>query len=135
MEGQIASFMDRLFKNSRNYFDFLGYAWQGIRYAVHYHTSFRIQMFVGLLAVGLGLWLQISRIEWLLLLVVIFTVLAAELLNTAVETTLDYMTEEHHFDVKVAKDIAAGGVLLTAIGAILIGVIIFLPHLVRRLSG
>lgn len=121
--------MSKTSSNPIDYLHFFSHAWEGIRYALRHHRSFALQVMIGLLVVGLALRLQINKAEWLILLFVIFAVWVAELLNTAVETALDYMAKEHHIDVKVAKDVAAGGVLVTAVGAVVIGLIIFLPYL------
>ena len=58
-------------------------------------------------------------------------VMAAEMVNTVVEAAVDLASPGYHPLAKVAKDVAAGAVLLTAIGAVVIGVCIFLPHLLR----
>jgi len=121
--------MSRRSLNPIQYLRFFGYAVEGLHYALRHHTSFGVQILIGLMAVGAGLYFRITRVEWMVLLFVSFAVLVAELLNTAIETTLDYMEKEHHHDVKVAKDVAAGGVLLTAVGAMVVGLIIFLPYL------
>lgn len=117
-------------KNPLDYLRFFSHAWEGVRYALKHHRSFGLQVLAGLLVVGVGLWMRLSKLEWLVLLMVTFAVLVAELLNTAVETALDYMAKEHHLDVKLAKDIAAAGVLVTAVGAAIIGLIIFLPYII-----
>lgn len=131
MSGEWDNFQFLMSKPSSDptdYLHFFSYAWEGIRYALRHHRSFAIQVLVGFLVIGLGLILGVTKTEWLILLLVVFAVLVAELLNTAVETALDYVAKEHHVDVKVAKDVAAGGVLVTAIGAVVIGLIIFLPY-------
>lgn len=106
-----------------------GYALEGLYYVITHHASFTIQVVVGLITLGLGFYFKITRFEWMVLIFVIFTVLTAELLNTAVETTLDYMAHEHHIQVKKAKDVAAGAVFLIAVSALIIGIIIFFPYL------
>lgn len=110
------------------YLHFFKFAIQGLHYAIRHHVSFGVQVLVGLLAIAAGFFFGVTRTEWLVLIVVIFAVLVAELLNTAIETTLDYMAKEHNIDVKVAKDVAAGGVLVMAVGAVIIGLIVFLPY-------
>ncbi|KPV50555.1 diacylglycerol kinase, partial [Kouleothrix aurantiaca] len=83
----------------------------------------------GLVAVALGLVLGLGRYEWLVLLITITMVLAAEGVNTAVEAAVDLAAPGYHPLAKIAKDVGAGTVLLTAIASVLIGLLLFLPHL------
>jgi len=76
----------------------------------------------------LGLLLGVSATEWCLLILTISTVLAAEAFNSAIEFLADSTTDEFHPLVEKSKDIAAGAVLLTAIGALIIGCFIFIPY-------
>lgn len=84
---------------------------------------------VTVLVILASFYFHVSRVEWLILILCIAFVISAELINTAIEISLDYLAKEHHVKVEAAKDIAAGGVLVTAIGAAIIGLIIFLPYL------
>lgn len=77
----------------------------------------------------LGLWLGISATDWALLVICIALVLAAEAINTAVERVVDLVSPQWHPLARDAKDLAAGGVLIAAIGAAVVGVIVFLPYL------
>ena len=85
-------------------------------------------------AVALGFLLRIERGEWLALVLTIVLVLAAEGVNTAVEAAVDLASPAYHPLAKVAKDVAAGTVLLTAIGAVIVGLILFLPYLLILLN-
>lgn len=84
-------------------------------------------------AVAMGLWLRISRVEWGLLVMTIFMVLAAETVNTAVEKAVDLYTEDYHPLAKIAKNVGAAAVLLTAVAAVIIGIIIFGGRIVNFL--
>lgn len=77
----------------------------------------------------LGLWLGIPATDWALLVICIALVLAAEAVNTAVERVVDLASPQWHPLARDAKDLAAGGVLIAAIGAAVVGVIVFLPYL------
>ncbi|MCA9389913.1 diacylglycerol kinase family protein [candidate division WWE3 bacterium] len=112
------------------YLHFFSYAFDGLRYAVTNHRSFLIQVLSGSLAIMAGFLFSISRIEWLILVVSIGGVLTAELFNTAVESILDYMEKKHNLNVRIAKDVAAGGVLVTALVSTVVGLLIFGPYLV-----
>ena len=105
------------------------YAFAGIRYAWDTQRHLRIHVALGLLAIGLGLGLVISPPEWAALLTAITLVLALEMLNTVIESVVDLATSEVHPLAKAAKDVAAGTVLIAAIGAILVGAAIFIPRL------
>lgn len=111
------------------FFGSFRYAMEGLAHAFREHISFRFQLIVGCLVIMMGIMLGINRYEWMVLCVFVGLILAAELLNTAIETTLDYLAKDHHIDVKIAKDVSAAGVLVLSISAIAAGLIIFLPRI------
>ena len=80
---------------------------------------------------GLGLLVGISRLEWCAIVVAIAMVWMAEALNTAFEFLSDVTSPEFHPLIQKAKDVAAAAVLLSAAGAAVIGLIVFVPHLLR----
>jgi diacylglycerol kinase (ATP) len=102
---------------------------EGIIFAVKTQRHMRWHLFSALAALILGLVLNISRIEFILLCMAIVLVLATEMLNTAIETTVDMISEEFHPRAKNAKDIAAGVVLIASIGALTLGYLILYPAL------
>ncbi len=118
-------------QNGGSYFSAFKYAFEGLVHAYREHPSFKIEVIAAMITVILGVILQISRGEWIIITWVIFSVLVAELLNTAVETALDYLAIEHHVDVKIAKDVAAGAVLLLSIASVIVGGLIFIPHILN----
>jgi undecaprenol kinase/diacylglycerol kinase (ATP) len=91
--------------------------------------NFRIHLFFALLAIATGYYLQLLPWEWLVIIFTITLVLVAEMINTALESMTDLITNEYRESAKVAKDTAAGMVLVTAACAVTIGLIIYLPHL------
>lgn len=107
------------------------YAWAGIRFAWKSQRNFRLEVYVGLLALVLGWWLEINLVEILLLIAL---VLSIELMNTALEAAIDLVSPNYHPLAKAAKDIAAASVLITSLFATIIGLILFLPPLVTRLG-
>lgn len=119
--------MQRLFKS----FD---YAFQGIGFAFRTQVNFRIHVGVSMAVIVLGLWLQVSAIEWAILVVTMMIVLAAELFNTALEAALDRVSTDHHPLAKVGKDTAAGAVLISALGAVIVGLLIFGPRLLALIA-
>ena len=82
-----------------------------------------------LAALGAGAWFSITALEWCAVLAAITLVWVAEALNTALERLTDLVSPQFHPLARQAKDIAAGAVLLAAIGAVSIGVVIFGPRL------
>lgn len=107
------------------------YAMQGIAYAVTHGPNMRIHLLAAAAAIGMGFAADLTRLEWALLSLTIFMVLAAETVNTAIERTVDLVGTERHPLAKAAKDLAAGGVLLTAVNAIIIAFILFGPCLLN----
>ena len=81
------------------------------------------------LVCAVGMLIDLSRIEWCCLLLAIAAVWTAESCNTAIEFACDVASSEFHPLVAKAKDVAAAAVLITAIGACLVGAVIFFPHL------
>jgi diacylglycerol kinase (ATP) len=105
------------------------YAWEGIQYAYSTQPNFRYHSLFALIAVLIGLWLNISANEWLILLLTITLVIVAEMINTAIESMTDLIHDQHHKHAKIAKDVSAGMVLVSAIGSVVIGAVIFLPKI------
>jgi len=112
-----------------------GFALAGLRYAFQTQANVRIHVAISLVVIALGLGVQLGPIEWAVLIVTMMIVLAAELVNTAIEATLDRVSVEQHPLAKVAKDTAAGAVLLSAVGAVLVGVLILGPRLLAVVNG
>ncbi|MDD2510886.1 MAG: diacylglycerol kinase family protein [Syntrophomonas sp.] len=107
----------------------------GIAYAFQQERNMKIHGAAAVMAMGLGLFLRLSRWEWGLLLITIFVVLAAETINTAIEKVVDLQTESYHPLAEAAKDLAAGAVLLTAIMAVIMAILIFGPYLLALAGG
>jgi len=104
------------------------HAWRGLIHTLFYHQNLRIHLVVAGLATGLGLYFQISSREWFGILVAIFLVLVAEMINTSLEEIINLVKEDHHERARIAKDVSAGMVLLATIFAVLVGLAIFLPR-------
>ena len=88
-----------------------------------------IHLVATILVLAAGFFFDVSRIEWCILVLAIVSVWVAEALNTAVELLCDVASPDFHPLVKKSKDIAAGAVLLCAIGAVVIGLLVFGPYL------
>lgn len=106
-----------------------GYAFQGIFNIIRTERNIKIHCAAAILVTIFGIWLQISKTEWMICFILFGLILALELVNTAVEATVDLFTEERKPLAKKAKDAAAGAVLIVAIFAAVIGILIFIPKL------
>jgi diacylglycerol kinase (ATP) len=117
-------------KNKRllSFINFL-YAFQGILFLIKTERNPIIYLVVTFLVVLTGFFYHLSNIEWSIITLSISVVWMAEALNTAIELLSDEISEEKRERLGRAKDVAAGGVLLVAIGAVIVGVLIFLPHI------
>ncbi len=116
--------------------DFLAsfkYAFAGLWYVLRTQRNARIHLLVTTVVIAVGLWLGLNRTEWAVIVLTIGLVLAAEAFNTVVEAAVDLVTAEYHPLAKVAKDVAAGSVLLMAIAAVVVGLLILGPPLWRAL--
>ena len=112
------------------------YAWAGLSYAFRTQRNFRIHVVVGTLAIGLGAFLRLSAVEISIITLTIGAVLAMELLNTALESVVDLTVKQSYHELaKIAKDCAAGAVLISAIAAILVAGSLLLPPLLTLLQS
>ncbi len=108
------------------------YAGAGLWWALKTQRNLRIHIGLGTLATLLGLLLGFSTLEFAVLVVTMTLVITLELVNTVVEAAVDLASPAYHPLAKVAKDVAAGAVLASAIGAVLIGLLLFLPRLLHH---
>lgn len=109
------------------------YAFRGLVKVFREEQNLRIQIVVGSLAFVFGLFLGLSRIEWAMLIIASLLVLLMEVANSAVERITDLFKPRINTYVKEIKDIMAGAVMLSSIGAVLIGLLIFGPYLAHWL--
>jgi diacylglycerol kinase len=110
------------------------YAFHGLVLTFKHEQNFRIQVVVGGIVMAASLFFPLRGWELVVMIALVLGVLVMELLNTAVEHFIDLLKPRMHHYVSVIKDIMAGAVLLTSLGAALIGIIIFYPHLVNLLK-
>jgi diacylglycerol kinase (ATP) len=105
------------------------YAWRGLRMVLRSQHNARIHATASMGVVLLGVLLGVGRLEWLALIFAVVSVWTAESLNTAFELLCDVASPDFHPLVEKAKDVAAGAVLISALGALLVGGLVFGPHL------
>jgi diacylglycerol kinase (ATP) len=101
------------------------FAFDGITYVLSTQNNMRIHVIVAFIALILSIILDVPQYQLLLVFFSIVFVMCMELINTAIEKTIDLMTTEYHPLAKIAKDVAAGAVLFAAIFAFIIGVYVF----------
>lgn len=108
------------------------YAWAGLTYAFRTQRNFRIHLVVGIVAIGLGSFLKLSAVEMAIIGLTIGAVLTMELLNTALESVVDLTVKQSYHELaKIAKDCAAGAVLVSALAAVLVAGSLLLPPLLK----
>ncbi len=107
-----------------------GYAIKGIITVYKTEQNIVIHTIVAILVIGLGIFLKLEPLELCILILVIGLVIAFEIINTAIEYTIDLTMPNIHPIAKMAKDAASGAVFVMAITAIIIGLIIFLPKII-----
>lgn len=104
-------------------------AFAGVWYLFRTQRNAQIHLLISACVIALGLVLGLARWEWLVLVLTIALVLAAEGINTAIEAAVDLATSTYHPLARVAKDVAAGAVVICALAAITVGCLVFIPHL------
>lgn len=112
-----------------------GYAFKGIAILIKTQPNAQIHAVATVLVVGSGFLLEVSRNDWLALILAIGMVWVAEAVNTAIEFLTDLASPDHHPLAGKAKDVAAGAVLIAAITAIVIAVIVFVPYFAQAIQN
>lgn len=115
--------MKKLLKNFK-------YAFEGIFTGIKEEQNMKVHIVIMILVIIFGIMLKISTIEWIICIVLFGLVISMELINTAIENTVDLVTKEKNEQAKIAKDVAAGAVLVSAIASAIIGLIIFVPKVI-----
>jgi diacylglycerol kinase (ATP) len=108
------------------------FAFEGWSYVLRSQHNAWIHTVATIVVLILALWLRVSRLEWAILILTIAFVWSAEFANTALEAVIDLISPEKHPLAKIAKDVAAGAVLVSACAAVLIGLLLLGPPLWER---
>ena len=124
------SFMNNLHKLARSF----KYAFQGMRSGFRTQLNFRVQCSFAVLAIMAGIFFDLSKGDWLWVILAIGLVLSAELVNTAMEGLVDLVSPEYNELAGRIKDIAAAAVTILALNALLIAAIIFIPPVIQLLK-
>ncbi|KKW01830.1 MAG: diacylglycerol kinase [Parcubacteria group bacterium GW2011_GWC2_49_9] len=108
------------------------YAFRGLAYVARQEQSFRLHIIATVLVIALMLYLGVNLREAVILFMVITSVLVLELINTIFESLVDMLQPRIHHLAQVIKDIMAAAVFIASVGALIIGLLIFIPYLVER---
>lgn len=115
----------------QNFLTSLKISFYGLFSAFKEERNFIIQSIIGLFVLIFAVLLGLNRIEMSIIILVILFVLCLELVNSQIEKFLDLIQPDHHPRVKIIKDFSAGAVLISAIGSVVIGILIFMPHIIK----
>lgn len=105
------------------------HAFRGLYVFFKTTRNLKIHLIIAVLVIVAGFYFSVSNYEWLALIFVITLVLVSEAFNTAIEIDMDLTSPQYHPFARDTKDVAAGAVLIAVVGAIIIGLIIFLPKI------
>ena len=106
------------------------YAFAGLLCFFRKDSNGQLELLAAIVVVAAGCFFHISNLEWLAVLLCIGSVLTLEMINTSIEKLCDMVQPEYHPQIKTIKDIAAAAVLLAAVVSLVIGIIIFYPHII-----
>lgn len=107
------------------------FAFAGIIHALKYNQNLRIHFFVAFVVILASIFFHVNAFEKGILGVMILLVITSEMINTAIEEMVDFVINEHKKEAKITKDVAAGMVLLTSIGSVIVGILIFVPYILK----
>lgn len=107
------------------------YAIDGIKEAYVSERNMKVHFVLMILAIILGIILKLSSVEWAVLVITIGLVLILEFINTSLEQIVDIVSPEKQEKAKIAKDVAAAGVLIASIVAVLVGIFLFVPKCIN----
>jgi diacylglycerol kinase (ATP) len=112
-----------------------GYAFEGLAAVLRTQPNFSVHLAAAVVALGLGVWLRLSSVELAVLVLTCTLVLVVESINTALEAMCDLVSLEYHPLIKRAKDVSAAAVLMSALAAVLVALLLFLPPIARVLGS
>lgn len=118
-------------KKAGSYWKSQGYALSGLKLIFKNERNFRIQIFFALLILSLSFLFRITHIEWIAVSMLISLVLITEAINSSIEALSDTLSQDFKVNIKYAKDVSAGCVLISALVSVLAGSVIFFPYLLK----
>jgi diacylglycerol kinase len=105
-----------------------GYAIEGLSYSFKHNQNIKIHILAAIIVIIAGFFLKLTRPEFFDICVLIVLVISSEMINTCIEEVINLLVNEHRLEAKIAKDVSAGMVLMVSVFAAIVGVFIFLPH-------
>ena len=118
-------------KGKRTFIDSVKNCLDGINYVLANEKNFVREIILGIIAILMSYFLQITRMEWIIVILLINFVLIMELLNTALEKVVDLYTTKYNEIAKVVKDVASASVFLMSLFSAVIGFLIFMPYIIE----
>jgi diacylglycerol kinase (ATP) len=115
-------------RNLRNFFSSIAYSVDGFRAALRHEPSFREDLIFAVLLTPLAIILPVNAVSTAVMLGALFLIIIVELLNSAIEWTIDYISKEHHPFAKRAKDMASAAVFLSYLNCIAIWTVIVIAN-------
>lgn len=115
---------------AENFFKSQGYARNGLKLIYKNERNFRIDLAVAILVVCAGIFFNISHFDWIAISLVISMVFISEVINSAIEALCDTVSQDFKINIKYAKDVSAGAVLVSALVSVITGIIVFLPYII-----
>lgn len=122
-------------KSKRRFINSLKDCFHGLEFVIVNEDNFKREIIMGVIALILCFFLKVSIIEFIIVLIVIALVLVSEIINTAIEKTVDLCTSHYNETAKIAKDVSAFAVITMCFFAVIIGIIIFVPKILTLLGG
>lgn len=110
---------------SRRLLDSFNYAIKGVIHAIIHERNVKVHFFIAFIVFILSLYFRINRTELIMIILASMVVIVAEMMNTSIENMVNLLTDTQHPLARIAKDVAAGGVLVASLGAITIGYLVF----------
>jgi diacylglycerol kinase len=117
----------------RYFFRSLGFAVCGVASFFRSERNGQLQGIIAVIAVAAAVFFHISRLEWLLILGCIGAVIGLEMMNSSMERICNMYTKDFHPDIKFIKDVSAAAVLWVSVVSAIIGLVIFIPYIIRLL--
>lgn len=127
--------MSKRIKNKRSFINSFRDCINGFDFVISNEDNFKREIIIGILVLVLSFVLKISRLEFIVILIVISLVLVCEIFNTAIEKTVDLCTSEYNEIARIAKDVSAFAVLTMSFFASVIGIIIFGSKILNLIGG
>jgi undecaprenol kinase len=100
----------------------------GIRWAFESQPNYQIHFVLSILAIVFGNFFEISKLEWIVIIILITLGICIETINSSLEQALDCVSLTKRDDIRIAKDASAGAMLIFSFGAVIVAVIIFYPY-------